>query len=274
MLGALLVSGAFIISSCQKDGLNMFGNSDLAGVADESFVQNESAKIDDIVTLVSYNTFSGERGLINQLPECATVTYDTLSALRKVTVDFGTTPCFNEWDSKYRTGMIIITWTGDMQQAGTVKTITTENYYVGSVATELNKFDLTKTVTNMGVNEDGNVHFAIEVTNAVVTLFDGGTISWTASHDRIWMQGTGTPDPDDDLFNITGGSQGTDSNGESFTVEITAPLVKNACEWIVSGVKTITHGNDPQKVIDYGNGECDDIAIVTVNGNQHIIHLN
>ncbi|HUM46363.1 MAG TPA: hypothetical protein PLD84_05520 [Chitinophagales bacterium] len=274
ILGALLISGAAIYSSCQKDAITPgFGNQDLTGALDEAFADNESAKIDDIVNIVAYDNFSGVRGIIDQLPACATVTYDTLITPKSVTVDFGATPCLSEWDNKYRTGIIKIMWTGSMKDVGTVKTVSTDNYFVGTTVDSLNQFDFTKTITNMGLNANGNVHFAINVPSATITLIDGATITWIANRDREWIQGIGTPDPDDDSFLITGESSGTDRMGQPFTVEITTPLLKNACAWIVSGIKEVTHGANPTRVIDYGNGDCDDVAVVKVNGNEKVIHL-
>ena len=270
-LGALLISGAWIFSSCQKDGMNN-QSQDITSVTDEAKISSESAKMDDIINIVAYDNVS-TRGLFDQLPSCATVTYDTLSTPKSVTVDFGSTPCLSDWDSKYRTGIIKITWTGPMKEPGTVKTITTDNYFVGSVAEQLDKLELTKTITNMGLNSNGNLVFAISVPNATLTLFEGGTVTWTAAHEREWTVGFSTPDPNDDVFMITGGSSGTDRNGLPFTVEITEPLMKDACPWIVSGLKSIKHGDLPDRIIDYGNGDCDDIAIVKVNGEERTIHL-
>ena len=52
-----------------------------------------------------------------------------------------------------------------------VISIQTEDYYVGSTANALNKFEYLKTVTNMGHNDNGNLHFNINVITAIVTLF-------------------------------------------------------------------------------------------------------
>ncbi|MBK9730912.1 MAG: hypothetical protein IPO83_06465 [Chitinophagaceae bacterium] len=274
ILGTLLISGASIFTACQKDPApGAFLNTDISAARSEAVADNESAMIDDIANIVAYDRISGTRGLFDQLPACATVTYDTMVTPKSVTVDFGNTPCLSDWDSKYRTGIIKISWTGPMQQVGTVKTVTTENYFVGTSTDTLNQYQFTKTITNLGLNANGNVHFSIDVTAATITFIDGSTITWTANRDREWTQGIGTPDPNDDVFLITGGSSGTDQLGQSFTVQIVEPLVKDACAWIVSGVKKITHGTDVMS-IDYGNGDCDNLAVVKVNGGtEKVIHL-
>src|SRR4030095_2504275 len=184
--GLLIASATLIFTSCQKDGMKS-GNEDLTPAMNEAKVMGESAKIDDIVNLVIYNS-DLTRGLFTQLPACATITYDTLSTPKSITVDFATTPCFTEWDSSYREGVIKVTWTGDRKVTGSVWTISTLNYFVGPAVDQLNKFDYAKTTTNMGANASGNLHFSISVPTATVTLFDGGIITWTASYDREWVE--------------------------------------------------------------------------------------
>lgn len=273
VLGMLLISGAGIFSSCQKDGMVNVSD-DITSATAEALADNESAKMDDIVNIVAYESISGVRGLFDQLPACATVTYDTLVSPKSVKIDFGTTPCFSEWDNKYRTGVINISWTGPMKEPGTVKTVATLDYYVGTTVDQMEKFDFSKTVTNMGLNANGNVHFAISVPSATITLVDGSTITWTSERDREWIKGINTPnEPNDDSFLITGASSGIDNLGQTFTVDITNPLLKNACPWIVSGTKAVTHGTNPTRYIDYGNGDCDNVAIVKVNSNVRVIHL-
>jgi hypothetical protein len=268
----LLISGVGIFSSCQKDGMVNVSD-DITSATAEAFADNESAKMDDIVNIVAYNTTSDVRGLFDQLPACATVTYDTLVTPKSVKIDFGTTPCFSDWDSKYRTGVINISWTGPMKEPGTVKTLTTLDYYVGSSIDQMVKFDFSKTVTNMGLNANGNVHFAIFVPSATITLVDGSIITWTSERDREWIKGIDTADPNDDAFLITGESSGVDNLGQSFLAVITEPLLKNACPFIVSGIKAVTHGPNPTRFIDYGNGDCDNMAVVKVNNSTRVIHL-
>lgn len=275
VLGLLLVGAASIISSCQKDGMTTKSNSDqgVAGVRDESMAHNESAKIDDIANLLTFDNSSLTRGLITQLPSCATIVYDTASATKTITVNFGTTPCLSDWDNKYREGVLIISWTGNLKQPGNVRTITTQNYFVGDSANALDEFNYTKTITNMGTLPNGNLHFSISIPAGTIDLFSGGTITWTGNFISEWTQGANTSDPSDDVFMITGSSSGTDRNGLPFNMQIVTPLTKDDCAWIVSGVKQITHGTYPTKTLDFGDGTCDNIATLTVNGNSTTIFL-
>jgi len=247
-------------------------NTGLKSASDEAYMDHQSTYIDAVVQAVTWDNSGLIRG--NGLSACATVTYDTSGAIKTATIDFGATPCKTNGEEEYKQGVLIITWTGNMIDSGTVKTITTQNYFVGDTPTAMHQLSLTKTFTNKGKNAAGNLHFAIAVTNATLTLDSGQQITWSANRDREWVQGD-TAIGSDDIFFTTGGSSGTDRNGLPFTVEITSPIRTNAdCEWAVSGTKAITHGPNPTRILDYGDGSCDNLATVTVNGQTMIIHID
>jgi len=248
---------------------------------DNAMAENESNRVIQAVnsTATGYG-FTGSNGGVRDaegfLPSCATVTVDTTDSQRTITIDFGSTPCLcDTWDGRYRQGKIIATWTGAYRDSGTVITIVTQDYYQGISATEMNGFAYSKTVTNMGHNGNGNLHYAINVSSAVITLYNnGGTITWTSQRDREWIGGETTLLPFDDVYSITGSASGTDQDGLQFTVNITNPLIaKVSCPWITQGTLEITHGSNPTATLDYGDGTCDDQATVTVNGTTTTITL-
>lgn len=60
------------------------------------------------------------------------------------------------------------------------------------------------------------------------------------------------------------GSWNTTINDDSFAIIVDVPLVfVSSCFYSVSGVLTITE-NDKTSSVDYGNGECDNLAILTL----------
>ncbi len=207
------------------------------------------------------------------LPECATVTLDTVSNPKSITVDFGATPCLcDQWDGLYRQGIIKATWTGGFKDAGTVITTVTSNYYRGVSANEMDKYEINKTTTNMGLNQNNNPSFHVAGT-VNITYFTGETANWNIDKIREWTQGVNTPDINDDVFLITGTVTGTNRNSIAVTSTTTTPLMRNSCNWFVSGVVEITRGNLPTMTVDFGNGNCDDQATVTVNGQTKTITL-
>ena len=276
----LIAGGSLFYYSCQKDHMSInpinsqqSGNSSssLRAESDEAYMNNEVSYIDDVFQTVLLNN-STVRGFGN-LPACATVTYDTSGAVKTATIDFGATPCQTNGVKEFKQGILIISWNGNKLDSGTVFTVTTQNYFVGDTSTIMHQLQFTKTITNMGVNAAGDIHFAIVVTDATLTLDSNQVITWSANRDREWVQGD-TTTTSDDIYFITGSSSGTDRNGEPFTVQITSPLRSNAdCDWIVSGTEVVTHGNNSPRTLDYGNGDCDNIVTVTVNGNTIIMHI-
>lgn len=71
---------------------------------------------------------------------------------------------------------------------------------------------------------------------------------------------------DFDLWNI---KQNHELN-RTFTVDVpqSSPLVKKAsCQFISSGILNLTPDGFKTRTVDYGNGNCDDDATLSVNGN-------
>jgi hypothetical protein len=192
---------------------------------------------------------------------CATVTVDSVSTPKVLTLDFGTGVTCN--DGRTRSGKIIITFTGRYRDAGTVITHSFDNYVVNG-----NKVEGTKTVTNMGLNAQGNSYFKIEVKNAKITTADG-VITWESTRERVWTKGSNTLTILDDEYDVSGTASGKNRNDNTYTIAIenTTPLhVKIGCKWIVSGKLAITPEGKPTRTVDYGTGTCDNDATVTING--------
>ena len=197
-----------------------------------------------------------------------TITFDTLSSPRTITVDFGAVNCTAN-NGRTRRGSILVTYTGRYRDPGTVITLTPQDYYVNDKHVQG-----TKTVTNMGEDQNGNLYYTISV-NGSVTAADG---SWTATHQasrvRTWVQGSDTPTLLDDVYEITGGGNGVNRNGVAYTVSITNPLrVAVGCPWITAGTVQVTPQDRPTRTIDYGNGSCDGTFTVTVNGQSFTVNI-
>lgn len=269
-------------SACQKSDMSSF-NAETTLATDNARMDNESDNIDAIVNAIAVTNkialpggkLDGPGGVFGNitLPACATVTVDTISIPKSITVDFGSTPCLcDQWDGKYRQGIIKATWTGKRKDPGSVVTITTTDYMRGVAADQMDKYDINRTVTNLGFNDAGNLQFHI-VSTLNVTFFTGETANWNVDKTKEWTEGESTADLNDDVFSITGGVTGTNRNGVQVTTTITTPIIKNACEWYVSGVEEIARQNLPTITLDYGNGNCDNVATITVNGQTKTIQL-
>lgn len=243
---------ALVATSCRK---NTDSATEESVAADNSTAEanfSDESRIVDVAAV--------ENGLGKTNGTCPAVTVDTISSPHSLTLDFGTVNCTGN-DGKARRGKIIVTWTGRYRQPGTVITHTFDNFYQND-----NKIEGTKTVTNMGLNAAGHLYFSVAITGAKITRTNGKIISWSSTRTREWIQGANTATVADDIYNITGSASGTDGNGNAFSVNITKALtIDFSCIYhLTSGTIEITPAGKPTRTIDYGNGNCDDDATLTV----------
>lgn len=270
-LGAasVLLSGMIFIS-CKKDNSTSNNASDVEIAENSSLAESD---YNDVAILVDQAAISGSvnyrsaYGAANLSQEgglgssCATVSLDTISATHTVVIDFGTSNCMCN-DGRSRRGKILASFTGRYRDAGTVISISFDNYFVND-----NQIKGTKTITNQGLNQAGHLVYAIQVNGQIIKANNGGTITWSSTRQREWISGEGTPIWTDDEYSITGSASGTTATGISYTIVINQPLIrKMSCRWFESGSVTLTPEGKPARTLDYGNTGCDANATVSVLG--------
>jgi hypothetical protein len=198
--------------------------------------------------------------------DCPTVTFSEALGVfpNTMTLDFGTS-CVGYMGVE-RSGKIIATFTGYYKDAGTVITLTTDNYYVNG-----SKVEGTKTVINEGLTIEGHPWFSVIVDGGLITLETGETISWNSSRMREWMSGYDTPELEDDVYGLNDGVAaeyaitGVNRNGTPFTAHIAQTLVKRMdCRYITSGILEVTPEDMTTRSLDFGDGDCDNKATLTV----------
>jgi hypothetical protein len=106
-------------------------------------------------------------------------------------------------------------------------------------------------------------------------IFPNGA-TYTRDFDYVFTitEGSGTPlNIWDDVYEVSGTASGIDRKGRDYSFEIITPLVRNmGWRFLVKGVIDITVGN-AEAQLDFGNGEFDNLAYITVNGEVHTIKL-
>jgi hypothetical protein len=268
----VIAAASIVITSCKKEKDDEI-DKDTSVAADNALAQrsfDDVKSIADEAASGSLSSFlspstSQERMLLSS---CATITHDTVSVPRTLTINFGSTNCLCN-DGRYRRGIINVSYTGGYRDSASVHTITFTNYYVND-----HQLLGTKTVTNMGHNASGNLHFSVSVNGQMITA-DGRTINWTSNRDREWILGESTPTRFDDVYLITGTASGSSSTGNSFTATTISPLrYEVSCHHLVSGSLSITPSSKPVRTVDFGSGSCDNQATVTINGNVYTITLH
>jgi len=266
----MLFLAGLLLFSCNKDeeqAIDIDTSSAQDNNSAERIFNNVSNISDEAYNSLS-TTFKSTEIDKFLLGNCATVTIDTLSDPRLLTIDFGEDNCLCG-DGRYRRGKILVAFTGRYREQGTVLTHTFDGYYVNN-----NQVLGSRIVSNMGENNSGNVYFTVEVDGQIVKGDGTGTISWTSIRQREWIDGFETITWWDDVYLISGNAQGTSATGHSFTMEITTGLRKEiGCRYFVSGTYELTPEERPVRVVDYGDGECDNIITITINGQTITIHL-
>lgn len=268
-LATLAIMSALFFGSCNRNKINDKNKDNDTSIASDNalseFAYNDALNIsDEAATLNTGDNLGNYKTASN----CATVTHDTTTNPKTITVDFGNINCLCN-DGRLRKGKILITYTGHYKDSGMVRTIGFDQYFVNN-----NQILGSKTVQNMGHNVSNQLYFNI-VVNGKIIKSTGDSIIWNQNRVRTYIAGESTPIKLDDVYEITGSGTGTRANGNTYTINITQPLVKAiACDWIKAGELQIQPTGGNLRTINYGNGTCDDQATVTINGVTYTITLN
>jgi hypothetical protein len=203
---------------------------------------------------------------------CAEVTISPIDSTypKVIVIDFGDTSCTGI-DGRQRKGKLTATITGRYRDQGTVMTIETDNYIVNGY-----KIEGDKKLENLGRNSAGKLEFSISVANGEITQEnEDWRITWSSNRVRTWLDGEDTPfDASDDVFIVSGTAQGENRNGRAYTANITSDLrIELDCEYVVEGELTIEPENLKTRVIDYGDGECDNDIEVDIDGKIYQVSL-
>ena len=254
---------AFVVVSCEK---NEEQAPVVSTVEDDALAdliyEDIFAEVDAALQVMELSLYDGKKSAEATVCKVITVEYenDTVTWPRIITIDYGdgcTAP-----NGMVRKGKIITTVNkGRFWLEGFTRVVTFDNFYVDDL-----KIEGIKTFTNMGKNESENMVFAISLEGGKVIHPDGKEITRTFEHEKEWVSGSATPRIRlDDEFFITGAASGVDRKGRAYLRTILTPLhAKLICRWIVAGSIEIQTEELPTAILDYGDGECDRKATVTI----------
>lgn len=183
-----------------------------------------------------------------------------------ITIDYGDSTILK--NGRTITGLVTIDISADRHTDGATRTITYTNCVIDSVTvdgvdTEVFNGDSTTTRT---ITSSSEITFV---------LADGTVIDRTGNYVRNWVAGLDTPlEHDDDVIETTGSSQASTSTGNVWAREITEPLVRMGdCRHHVSGIVQFSQNGSVLATLNYGDGECDNLAVLTVDGEDVEIEL-
>ena len=185
---------------------------------------------------------------------------------KTVTIDFGN-GCLGR-DGKFRKGKIVSIYTNRMVVPGAKVSTTFIGYHVDSFKIEGTHITENTSTLNMQ-------GWKVKVIDGKITNTNTNRWrKWNSVKDVLQVAGNGTPNfPLDDIYKIDGAATGSNSGGHTWSSLITESLIKKfACPWIVQG-KVRLNRDGRTALLDYGNGNCDNQAIIYINGVPHIITL-
>jgi hypothetical protein len=204
--------------------------------------------------------------LRHRLGPCATITVtpNNNTYPKKVVIDYGA-GCICR-DGKFRKGSITLQFSDALRKPGAVLTISLDTYFVNRAHIEG-----TKTITNQSTN--AGIKYSVVVTGGKVTWPNGRGFKHEKVKTVTQIQGSETVTVSDDVFSIEGRSKTTYASGITVTKNTESPLIKPvACKWIVKGVTKIRI-NARELFLDFGDGVCDNKALLKWNGHEKEITL-
>ncbi|MBM55110.1 MAG: hypothetical protein CMB32_00960 [Euryarchaeota archaeon] len=261
-LFAILAS--LIFASCGRMGTNKdstttqdvamveVGFNEIQKITEDALKENEPGNV--------FEVLYGSGVVVSVDPPFPDMTFPKV-----LTIDFGDGVA--DLLGNIRTGSIEIQATGLYRDEGAVLTTTPNNYTLNGYLIEG-----VKTVTNNGINAEGNTNFDISIVDGKVTDPDGEFATWNSERNKEWIVGESTtflsdgiPGILDDAYSLTGSASGVNRNGLNFTMDIIDPLIVSLdCKWIKQGVLEINPDGVDTRSLDYGDGECDNQATISV----------
>jgi hypothetical protein len=277
------------LASCKKDITSVTGSndsnaatlSDSSTVAENSYydvLNNAFVSYSDNATVMGTSilrsgktsTFStGTEGINTVHLSCASYSIsDSVPGHypKTLTLDFGS-GC-SSVDGVLRKGKVIYTFSGQLFTPGTTVSASFNQYSVNGYGIQ-GTYAITNNSTQNGVS------FTTQVTNGIITYPDATNYHY--SHNKTYTQtaGASTPfDLSDDVYSISGNSAFSSSDGSSLVLNTTTPLIRTfTCLNITQGVVSFVYNQDISGTIDFGDGTCDNTAVLKVGNITKTITL-
>lgn len=270
---------SLFIAGCEQSGSNLEDLGDEITMAEEEVANLKAAEATDCdIASARFGGHMMEQGMIiggshlffgQNFPDCATVTVDSDEFPKTITIDY-TDGCSGRMGMG-RTGTITIYMSDTILNKDAFYTVNYDSLKMGQ-----RLISKTATVTNEGSNEDGN--WVISYESLSSTTFEKRDSVYTIVREfsgaREWLSGFETPEVEDDKFMKSGKGSIAVNDMIKFNKTITEPLlIDRTCRYPLSGIVEITRGEETM-TINYGTGECDNIALVTKDGESEEIELN
>lgn len=271
---AVGILAALFIAGCEKSGTNLEEFDENVTMAEEEVADLKAAEAtsSDVCSatlgapMLQGGMMVGGSHMFfgTGFPKCATVSSDSDDFPKTITIDYSE-GCTGRMGLEKK-GIITIYMSDTITVEGAYYTVTIENMTMGQ--REISK---TATYTNEGNNV---ISFESFSTTSFEKDGEPFTIVREFTGSREWMAGFDTPKASDDIFLLTRNGSITVNDELKFgKATIEALLIDRTCRYPLSGIVEITRADETMS-IDYGAGECDNIAHVSKDGVTEEIELN
>ena len=273
LIGIFISTAALTFYSCTDDAesVSNSGTTDIA-IEDASLETTSSELMEEIDEAADFatNSLESSGGRLlggfefggKRFGDCVTVTAD--EATNTKTIDFGEEGCEGR-DGRVRKGKIIITHEGERDVPGFKRTITLEDFSVDTIGVEG-----TRVLTYVSGTETEKEYNAT-LTGGKLSFPDGTEATRESTRTRV-----ATFDEEGEKTQVErfGSAEGINREGLSYlnSVDETTPILTlSACREQgtyapVSGILSINIEGESEKIIDYGDGTCDNLVIITQDG--------
>jgi hypothetical protein len=268
-LTGMVLGSLLSFSSCKKTpDVNINQRSSGDNALAENLFMDVYKQVDDAAkNEPAVNKTEGEFNLSTSV--CANVNVSTVGGNFPVTIeiDYGN-GCLGV-DGRFRKGKIVAVFTGRYKDAGTQVSISLDNYFVNGYRVEG-----AKTISSNGINANGHYEFAVSVVGGKVVSPEQDSVLWNSTRVNEWVSGDSTYlNVLDDVYSITGSAEGTNTNGEPFSVTIKEALeVQVGCRWPLKGKLTMVAQNNTEVEVNYapdGIEDCNQSAAVIIDGKTY-----
>jgi hypothetical protein len=196
------------------------------------------------------------------------VSIDTAAAGYPITISIDYGDGVKTTHGRSISGKVTIAISGAKDTDGSTRTITFEKCVIDTIGvdgTSLETFNGDNTTTRK-TTATSTVKF---------TLADGTVLNRVGTHVREWLTGLDTPkERTDDMIQVTGSIKVESSTGDKYSRVITEPLIKlGDCRHHVKGIVAYSQNGAVIATLDYGDGECDNLANLTTGGTTVEIEL-
>lgn len=265
--------GLVIVSCNSDDPVNEDQSTTMESSAfSQAEIDDVSEGVNDIIENVffdfenkskSKNEVSKTSSVFKFLPDCVEITKVMTGASKSIIIDYGDGCTMH--NENILSGKIIMDLTFNIGELKVIINASFDNFYFNGIKVEGN------IISNHTISSGTPV--SIINTDIKIIWEDGNYATISGERKRAWIEGFRNLDFGDNVFLVSGNWIITKKGGTARNVSIVEPLRREmSCRYIVSGIVIIEHG-DKEITVNYGGGECDDLATALINDREFEFHI-